>query len=264
MTSTFGCSRISSVIIEKWIEVNEDRVDSHEMFREWVQMHSTHNYWREQQAFVIGRILESISFEHPVIVDLGCGAGTLSEYLLKSLKNVKVIGIDFNPFLLMICRHHLAEYRERFSVLLGDIRKKGTIGQAGNFHAAASLTFFHHPSRQSIMEVYRSLYESLPKGGLFVNGDVTSLSDEWFESLHLSEKAKKPVIQVTDFWQTVKKRYGIAEEIDEMNRLTGISDNPEHGYPASFYVNSLRWAGFKMADVVFQAGNRIVYCGKKV
>lgn len=32
----------------------------------------------------------------------------------------------------------------------------------------------------------------------------------------------------------------------------------EHGYPASFYVNSLRWAGFKMAEVVFQAEKRIV------
>ena len=250
--------------IEKWIETNEDRVDSHEIFREWVEMHSTRDYWREQQAFTIIRILESIEAEQPVIVDLGCGAGGLSEYLLKSLKNIQVVGIDFNPFLLMIYRHHLAEYRDRFSLLLGDMGKKGTIKEAGDFHAAVSLTFFHYLSRQSIMNIYRSLYDLLPKGGLFVNGDVTSLSDEWFEALHLSKKAKKPVIQIADFWQTVKDRYGIAEEIDEMNSLTGISDNPEHGYPASFYVNSLRWAGFKMADVVFQAGNRIVYCGKKV
>ena len=254
----------AGVRIEKWIEANEDKVDSHQMFREWVEMHSTHNYWREEQAFIIRRILESMEVEHPVIVDLGCGAGTLSEYLLKSLKNVKVIGIDFNPFLLMICRHHLAEYGERFSVLLGDIRKKGTIKDASGFHAAVSLTFFHHLSRQSIMGAYRSLYELLPEGGLFVNGDVTSLSDEWLEKLYFSEKTKKPVIEMADFWKTVKGRYDIAEEVDEMNKLTGICDTPEHGYPPSFYVNSLRWAGFKIADVVFQTGNRIVYCGKKV
>ena len=69
---------------------------------------------------------------------------------------------------------------------------------------------------------------------------------------------------MVDFWQRIKDRYGIAEEIDEMNALTSIRDTPEHGYPPSFYVNSLRWAGFGIADVVFQAGNRIVYCGKKV
>jgi len=251
------------VRIDKWIKENEHKIASHELFSRWVEMHSTHNYWREEQAFIIGRILESINVEHPVIVDLGCGAGTLSEYLLKTLKNVKMVGIDFNPFLLMIYRQHLEEYRGRFSVLLGDIRKKGTIGEVGSFHAAVSLTFFHYLSRQSIMNVYRSLYELLPRGGLFVNGDVTSFSDEWFESLHLSEKATKPVIQMADFWQMVKDKYGIAEEIDEMNELTGICDTPEHGYPTSFYVNSLLWAGFKMADVVFQAGNRIVYCGKK-
>ncbi len=66
-----------------------------------------------------------------------------------------------------------------------------------------------------------------------------------------------------DFWQKIKTRYGIAKEIDEMNALTSIRETPEHGYSASFYINSLRWAGFHMAEVVFQAGNRIVYCGKK-
>ena len=48
-----------------------------------------------------------------------------------------------------------------------------------------------------------------------------------------------------------------------MLALTSFKDIPEHGYTSSFYVNSLKWAGFEVADVVFQAGNRIVYCGKK-
>ncbi|HUI70291.1 MAG TPA: hypothetical protein VL354_07190, partial [Spirochaetia bacterium] len=93
--------------------------------------------------------------------------------------------------------------------------------------------------------------------------DVCTLSDSWFEGLHLSKREKKPVISMDDFWNTIKSRYGIAEEIDEMNALTSFRDTPEHGYPPSFYVNSLRWAGFEMADVVFQAENRIVYCARK-
>ncbi len=66
-----------------------------------------------------------------------------------------------------------------------------------------------------------------------------------------------------DFWQKIRSRYGIAQEIEEMNALAAIRETPEHGYPTSFYVNSLKWAGFRIADVIFQAGNRIVYCGKK-
>lgn len=98
--------------IEKWIEANEHRVDSHELFKKWVEMHSTHNYWREEQASVIVRVLESIPGEHPTIIDLICGAGGLSEFLLKRLPKARVIGVDSNPFLLMIYRNHLAEYRE--------------------------------------------------------------------------------------------------------------------------------------------------------
>jgi SAM-dependent methyltransferase len=252
------------VRIEKWIELNEDKIDCHQLFNEWVDMKSSHNYWREEQASIIIRIVESIKTEHPTVVDLGCRAGGLSEYLLKSLENIRIIGIDSNPFLLMIYRNHLAEYRGRFSLILGDFRNEETIRSAGNLQAAVSLTSFHNLSRQSVLRVYRSLYKSLPKGGLFVNGDLVTLSDEWFQKIHYSAKSERPFISTKDFWQTTKTKYGIAEEIDEMVALTSFRDIPEHGYTSSFYVNSLRWAGFKMADVVFQVGNRIVYCGRKV
>jgi cyclopropane fatty-acyl-phospholipid synthase-like methyltransferase len=250
--------------IEKWIELNESKIDCHQLFNEWVNMKSTHNYWREEQASIIIRMVESIKAEHPTVVDLGCRAGGLSEYLLKSLKDIKIIGVDSNPFLLMIYRNHLAEYRERFSLILGDFRSEEIIRRAGNFQAAVSLTSFHNLSRQSILKVYRSLYQMLPKGGLFANGDVVTLSDEWLETVHYSLKSRVPVTSTKDFWQTTKTKYGIAKEIDEMIAITSFKDIPEHGYTSSFYVNSLRWAGFNIADVVFQAGNRIVYCGKKV
>ncbi len=227
-------------------------------------MKSTHNYWREEQIVIISRIVESIKEEHPAIVVLGCRAGGLSEYLLKSLRNVRVIGIDANPFLLMIYRNHLAEYRERFSLIPGDFRSEETLKKTGNFHAAVSLTSLHNLSRHSILNLYRSLHYLLPKGGLFVNGDVVTLSNEWLESIHYSAKSKRPFISEKDFWQTIKTRYGIEEEIDEMLAFTDFRNIGEQGYIPSFYVNSLRWAGFKVADVVFQAGNRIVYCGKKL
>jgi SAM-dependent methyltransferase len=251
------------VKIEKWIETNEHKVDSHELFHEWVEMHSTHNYWREEQASIIVRILESVGAEHPTIIDLICGAGGLSEFLLKWLPKANVIGVDSNPFLLMIYRNHLAQYRRRFSLFQGDVRKVETIKKAGSFDAAVSFTSFHDLSRQSILKLYHALHDFLPKGGIFATGDVTTLSDSWFEGLHLSNKIKKPVILMNDFWNTIKTRYGIAEEIDEMNAATSMRDTAEHGYLPSFYTNSLRWAGFEIADVVFQAGNRIVYCGKK-
>jgi len=244
--------------------MNERRIDCHALFNEWVEMNSTQNYWREEQAFIIIRMIESIEFKNLTVVDLGCHAGGLSEYLLKSLKNVKIIGIDSNPFLLMIYRNHLAEYRDKFSLLLGDMREEGTIRKAGHFDAVVSLTSFADLSRQSILGIYRRLYESLPEHGLFANADIITFSNDWFETLHYSAKAKKPIIDINVFWDGIKKKYGIANEIDEMNALTRVGDIPEHGYQPSFYVNSLRWAGFQTVDIVFQAGNRIVYCGKKV
>jgi SAM-dependent methyltransferase len=254
---------ILDVKIENWINENEVKVDCDELFEKWVGMKSTHNRWREEQASIIIRILESIGKENPTIVDLGCRAGGLSEFLFKAPNKLRIVGIDSNPFLLMVYRNHFAEYKDRFRLILGDFRNEGVIKEAGSFDAAASLTAFHNLSRQSVLKVYRSLYQSLPKGGIFVNGDVVTFSDEWFEELDLSWKPKKEWIRTIDFWGATKAEFGIAEEIDEMLALTSFKDIPEHGYTSSFYVNSLKWAGFEVADVVFQAGNRIVYCGKK-
>lgn len=250
--------------IEKWIDLNEGGVDSHELFKEWVEMHSTHNSWREEQASIIAQILQTLPHEHPTVVDLVCGAGGLSEFLLRSLPGVRIIAVDPNPFLLMIYRNHLAEYRSRFVQVQGDIRGGEALRKAGSFHAAVSFTSFHNFTRHSILQIYRFLYETLPRSGIFATGDVTTLSDPWFEQLRLSAKAPGPRILMDDFWTTIKSRYGIGDEIDEMNARTSMRDTPEHGYPPSFYVNSLRWAGFEMADVVFQAGNRLVYCARKV
>lgn len=249
--------------IENWIKENEAKVNCHELFEQWVGMKSTHNSWREEQASVIIRILESIEKENPTVVDLGCRAGGLSQFLLMSSKNLRIVGIDSNPFLLMIYANHLGDYSGRFKLILGDFRKEETLREAGNFDAAVSLTSFHNLSRQNVLNVYRSLHQSLPKGGVFVNGDVITFSDGWFESLNLSGRPKKERIRTGDFWEATKARFGIAEEIDEMLALTSFKDIPEHGYTSSFYVNSLKWAGFEIADVVFQAGNRIVYCGRK-
>ena len=244
--------------------MNEGKVDSHELFKEWVEMHSTHNSWREEQASIIVRIMESLPHEPPSIVDLVCGAGGLSEFLLRLLPEARIIAVDPNPFLLMIYRNHLAEYRDRFSLVQGDIRQRETLRKAGSFQAAVSLTSLHNFNRLTVLQIYRSLYEALPRGGIFASGDVTILSDPWFERLHLSGKHRKPLVLMSDFWNTIKGRYGIEEEIDEMNASASIRETSEHGYSPSFYANSLRWAGFEMADVVFQAGNRLVYCARKV
>jgi len=251
------------VKIENWIRENEAKIDCHELFKEWVEMKSTHNYWREEQATIIIRILESIQKDNLTVVDLGCRAGGLSQFLLRSLENLRIVGIDSNPFLLLIYRNHLAEYNNRFRLISGDFRDRETIKAAGTFDAAVSLTSFHNLSRQNVLKVYRLLYQSLPKGGVFANGDVINFSDEWFGTLFFSGKTKKQWTETAAFWETTKTKFGIVAEIDEMLALTSFKDIPEHGYTSSFYVNSLKWAGFETADMVFQAGDRIVYCGKK-
>jgi SAM-dependent methyltransferase len=249
--------------IERWIAANEQAIDTDWLFDEWVALDSTHNAWREEQMRVLGTIIETVDAADPVVVDLGCGAGCLSEFLLKTQPRLRIIAVDPNPFLLMIYRGHLSEYADRFTVVTADMRKEEVLRTAGPFNAAVSLTSFHHLSRQSILNIYRRLHRLLPRGGVFANGDVATLSDPWFEGVCGSLRHHPSPIRIDAFWSSVKDRFGIGEEIDELKTLTAPEDTPEHGYPQSFYVNSLRWAGFAAADVVFQAGNRIVYCGRK-
>ncbi len=103
------------------------------------------------------------------VVDLGAGTGALSEAILGSCDSVDLELIDVDPEMLDQARIRLARFgdRARFteaSFLEPLPRCRG---------AAASLSLHHIPTMDEKRSLYRTVFEALEPGGVFVNADAT-------------------------------------------------------------------------------------------
>ncbi len=104
-----------------------------------------------------------------LVLDLGAGAGALSDAILGSTDAGTVELIDVDTEMLEQARTRLARFggRARFAEgsFLGDL--------PGCDGVAASLALHHVPTLEEKRRLYRRIHEALGPGGVFVNADAT-------------------------------------------------------------------------------------------
>ena len=111
----------------------------------------------------------------PLVLDLGCGPGSLAVRLLARIPAASVVAVDADPVTLSLGR---AAYggRPGLRFLDVDLRVPGWAAGLGlkparPFDAVVSTTALHWLSAAELDELYRVLASLLPPGGLFLDGD---------------------------------------------------------------------------------------------
>ncbi len=109
----------------------------------------------------------------PLVVDLGCGPGSLGGRLLDRMPAATVIGVDADPLLLALGR---AAHRGRPGLSFADcdLRVPGwsaSLGLDQPVDAAVSTTALHWLSEAELREMYAEVAKLLRPGGLLLNGD---------------------------------------------------------------------------------------------
>ena len=148
--------------------------------------------------------------DDPLVLDLGCGPGSLAVRLLERIPGAAVVAIDDDPLLLALGR---AAYggRRGLSFADQDLRAPGwagalALGRAAD--AAVSTTALHWLRAGALRAMYAELAAVLRPGGLLLDGD------------HLKEdEATAPTLA----------RLGAALSDRAVQRLTG--DGPGGGHP---------------------------------
>ena len=79
--------------------------------------------WEERLETII-RLLKARKSTAGRIVDLGCGAGSLSERILKAIDGCEIIAIDFDPTLLMLAEVRLRRFGKRSRIVRQDLREE--------------------------------------------------------------------------------------------------------------------------------------------
>ncbi len=112
------------------------------------------------------------------VLELGLGTGTLTALILRAFPHARVTAVDLSPRMIARARTKLRPYRERVSLVAGDL---GSYPE-DRYDAVVSALAIHHLSDPEKWRLFRRIHRSLPKGGYFGDADDHLPEDSTFDS----------------------------------------------------------------------------------
>lgn len=231
----------------------------------WDRQQETYLTGREERFQVIADVVEaSAGRPDPLVLDLGCGPGSLSARMLDRLPEAEVVGVDADPLLLGLAA---AAYGHRAGLRLvdADLRRPGwtdALGLTRPVDAVVSTTALHWLSEDELAATFRTVAGLLRPGGVFVDGD------------HFFDGLDTPRLAAIDqaVGDAVARRAGVTPDEDAWRswwrdveadpRLAELVGSRgarplEHGHHIVHFADHLRLladAGFAEAGTVWQHG----------
>lgn len=267
MTKLDNPAIVSGETAEKWL-------------RRWDTQQEFYVADREERFAVLCDVVEAAleNVAEPVILDLGCGPGSLAARLRERLPAAKVIGIDSDPLLLGLAR---SRYDDGISWVDADLGRSSWADQVpATIHAAVSTTALHWLPADRLAELYRVLGTRTAPDGVLVNGDHLGFGDERLDLLAKTvrdRRARRAGVQDNeswaDWWDAVladPELTGLAqaraarvnEPEDTASRVahsdTGSGQKTHHhgnGLTVGEHSELLRAAGFGSVAPLWQVGD---------
>lgn len=228
--------------------------------------------WEQQQnAYVRHRaerfsvILDAIGYARPdarTVLDLGAGLGSFSKLILQRFPEVQVCAVDFDPSLLQLARHNLADHADRVTLIEADLRDPDWAAEIGPAKpdAVVSSTALHWLPTGKLVALYQALAGMLEPGGLFFNADhlshpigaffhqVSTLDDQHSQQAAFSSG----VPDWKDWWSRLRETEGFADLVAERDRRFADGAPENLDTTAALHTEALRVAGFAEVGTIWQ------------
>lgn len=223
---------------------------------------------REERFTVLIDAVEALGRPDPLVIDLGCGPGSLSARLVERLPRATVVAVDADPLLLGLGRAaypHLA-----FRSL--DLRVPGwtaSLGLDRPADAAVSTTALHWISEPELQTMYAELATVLRQGGVLLNGDHLDSDDDTpaiarlERAVHDREGARVFADEKPEDWRAwwdaiaADPRFAA---LDAARTTAGAGHHGSESHLLSQHVEALRKAGFAEVGTLWQRGNNRLLC----
>jgi len=204
------------------------------------------------QEDVLARLLARNGRPVERFLDLGAGAGGVSELVLATQLGSQGVLLDFSEPMLERAAAHLAAYDGRWQAVRGDLNDPSWPDAlpGGRYDAVVSGLAIHHIPAERKRALFAEAFELLEPGGLFVNMDYVSIEGP-LEGLFDEEMRAKAVDHEHATGGTRS-----ADEVDvedDDDRPDGIEDQ----------LRWLREAGFEQVEVHFKWAEAAVYGGAR-
>jgi SAM-dependent methyltransferase len=207
----------------------------------------------------------------PLVVDLGCGPGSLAVRLLGRIPAATVVAVDADPVTLALGAAAYADV-PGLRFLDVDLRVPGWetgLGLARQADAVVSTTALHWLNAAELRELYRVVAGLLRPGGLFLDGDHLRPDEAQQPVLTLLVRAlderedqrRFPSGRGEDWgqwWQAVAADPALADPAARRERRSVHHHGPESQFLA-VHDYALRAAGFAEVGTIWQHGsNRVL------
>ena len=250
--------------------------------------HSWIERWdRQQELYLSGRedrftaLIDAVEAgtrrPDPLVIDLGCGPGSLAVRLLRRLPAATVIAVDADPVTLSLGR---AAYGDvpGLQFLDLDLRSPDLAWQLGLgsgrlADAAVSTTALHWLTAAELSDLYATVAGLLRPGGLFLDGDHLRLSETENPVLARLDRALEEREDQRRFpdghaeggedwgqwWEAVGADPLLAAAAAEREQRPVHHQGPESSQLA-VHVSALRAAGFAEVGTLWQRGANRLLC----
>ena len=252
-----------------------------ELATEWVDrwdaQQERYVHDREERFAVLVDIVEEAvrDVAEPVVVDLGCGPGSLAARIAERVPRARVVGVDADPLLLALARGRYGDLARWEEVDLADDGWAAVL--PGQVHATVSTTALHWMQQDRLAGLYRTLAARTVPGGVLANGDHLAVADGLDGPAGAVAAGRERRSGVTGredwtaWWDAVlaDPRLGdltvgrAARASASVQDATGASEH-HHGsnvLSAADHAGLLRDAGYAHAGVVWQHGEDTVVVG---
>ena len=107
------------------------------------------------------------------VVELGLGPGYMARHILERNRKVSYEGVDFSEVFFEIAKETVGDLMDRVTLTRADLMDQDWPRKLTRTPGAIISTWALHDlgSQQAVADVYARCYETLPAGGVLVNGD---------------------------------------------------------------------------------------------
>jgi SAM-dependent methyltransferase len=217
---------------------------------------------REERFQVIGDVVAAVLAGRPssadrIVLDLGCGPGSLAGRLADRLPGVRLLGLDADPLMLALAG---ARYGAALELMEADFNKGLPDGVPAQVDAAVSTTALHWLDAAPLAALYRELAARIRPGGVLVNGDHLPADDTELRTLtRVVGDARAERVGVMEneewaqWWAAAGADTALGPLVEERSQLP-IANHGGNSLSAAQHAALLRSAGFRAAASVWQCG----------
>lgn len=242
------------------------------LISDWEAQQAAYVRHRHMRFEIMLDALEHALGQEAVVVDLGCGLGSLTRLILERFPRYRCIGVDYDPLLLELARFNLQPFEDRATLVDANLLDPSWAEELpAQLGGAVSSTALHWLPNDRLAEVYADIGSRIQPGGLLMNADHLRAVDEGslLESLSRADgrQAEETAFAqgVPDWdlwWDSAGKAEGLGALLEERTRRYL---NPPQIAPASpgLHTQALRSAGFDDVGVLWQYLDDFVVYGSK-